>query len=117
MNSLDQIEAALQAHLQNAEVVRLPGQTLSEVFRLPTDPIICRDGTKFSIQASEFTYCAPRDNQGPWTHVEVMTLTDGVTPSNWEHDAGDNLAGYVPIESVAKEILQRGFLSIDNSAD
>jgi len=25
----------------------------------------------FSIQASEYYYCTPRDNKGAWTHVEV----------------------------------------------
>lgn len=33
--------------------------------------ILCRDGFSLSIQASEFHYCEPRNNQRPYTHVEV----------------------------------------------
>lgn len=33
--------------------------------------IICNDGTSISIQASEFHYCMPRNNVGPYSHVEV----------------------------------------------
>jgi hypothetical protein len=102
----------LQAHLQTAEVVELRA---GESYRMPVGAITCRDGTQFSVQASRFTYCTPRNDQGPWTAVEVMTLTEGVTPRNWEHDAGDNLAGYVPIEAVAREILDRGYLTLESS--
>jgi hypothetical protein len=95
-----EIVAALQAHLQTATVVN--------GWRYPVEQVICADGARFSVQASRYTYCQPRNDVGPWTHVEVMTITDGVTPSCWTHDAGDNLAGYVPIEAVAKEIWLRG---------
>jgi hypothetical protein len=109
MSDIDQIVADLQAHLQSAEVTDLG---MGRTFRLPLPAITCRDGTSFSVQASEFTYCTPRNNEGPWTTVEVMTLTEGAQPRNWEHDAGDNLAGYVPIEAVAQEILDRGYLAL-----
>ena len=33
--------------------------------------MICRDGFELSIQASAHHYCTPRDNRGPYTHVEV----------------------------------------------
>lgn len=99
-DEIQQIVDAIQAHLASATVVN--------GWRYPVEQIICQDGTRFSVQASAYTYCHPRDNTGPWTHVEVMTITDGVLPHNWTHDAGDNLAGYVPIEAVAKEIWDRG---------
>lgn len=107
-NEINSIIDALQQHLQSAEVHGFGDRS----FRLPVGHITCRDGTVFSVQASEFTYCTPRNNTGPWTAVEVMTITEGVTPRNWEHDAGDNLAGYVPIEAVAREIHGRGFLQL-----
>jgi hypothetical protein len=107
MNPRDQVVEALQAHLQTAEVVK----TQMGSFRMPVGHITCGDGTKFSIQASQFTYCSPRNDQGPWTHVEVMTLTEGAEPKFWTHDhAGDNLAGYVPLTAVADEIIRRGNL-------
>lgn len=108
-HDVNTIVADIQAHLNTAEVHVLQG----EIFRMPVGAITCRDGTQFSVQASRFTYCSPRNDQGPWTHVEVMTLTDGVTPRNWEHDAGENLAGYVPIEAVAREIRERGYLQVE----
>lgn len=103
-----QVVAALQEHLNTAEVV----ETASGSFRMPVAAITCADGVQFSVQASQFTYCSPRNDQGPWTSVEVMTLTEGATPKFWEHDAGDNLAGYVPIEAVAREVLRRASLAL-----
>jgi len=103
MNTVEQVVEALQAHLNTAEVVGIPGRS----FRMPVAAITCGDGTRFSVQASEFTYCQPRNNLGPWTHVEVMTLTENTEPGHWSQDAGDGLAGYVPIEAVAMEIIAR----------
>jgi hypothetical protein len=72
----------------------------------PVSHITCRDGTRLSVQASEYTYCKPRDNQGPWTHVEVMMISK-VKPIHFDYP-DDDVAGYVPIELVAQEILARG---------
>jgi hypothetical protein len=105
MNLQDQVVAMLQDHLQSAEV--FDAQDLGK-YRMPVGHITCQDGTQFSIQASRYTYCTPRNDQGPWTHVEVMTLSKGVEPKFWNHDAGDSLAGYVPITAVADEIISRG---------
>lgn len=102
------VVTAIQKHLNTAEVV----QTTSGSFRLPVSAITCADGTQFSVQASRFTYCSPRNDLGPWTSVEVMTLTEGAAPKFWEHDAGENLAGYVPIEAVALEVIRRGNLAL-----
>ena len=108
MDAVEQVVEALQAHLNTAEVVGIPGRS----FRMPVAAITCGDGTEFSVQASEFTYCQPRNNEGPWTHVEVMTLTEGVEPEHWSHDAGDQLAGYVPLEAVAREVIKRAGLRL-----
>lgn len=32
----------------------------------------CPNKAVFSVQASEYTYCTPQDNVGPYTHVEVQ---------------------------------------------
>ena len=37
------------------------------------DPIICNNNLKLSIQASEKHYCKPKNNEGPYTHVEVCS--------------------------------------------
>ena len=78
----------------------------------PVPHITCRDGTRISVQTGESHYCRPRSNQGPWTHVEVMMMTK-TTPIYFEYPEND-VAGYVPIESVAQEILARGNILMEN---
>ena len=34
-------------------------------------PLVCVDGFTVSVQASETNYCAPRNNTGPYTAVEL----------------------------------------------
>jgi len=36
-------------------------------------PLVCKDGTKLSVQASEFHYCDPKNSTGPWTAFETGT--------------------------------------------
>lgn len=112
MTEIETIVAALQEHLQTAEVIDLGA---GRVMRRPVPAITCRDGAVFSVQASEFTYCTPRDNTGPWTAVEVMTISEDVIPRNWEQD-DDGIGAWVPIEAVAQEILDRGFLQLTSPA-
>ena len=105
---IQQVVQAIQDHLNSAVV----HETSIGKWREPLPPIICNDGTKFSVQAGKYHYCTPQSNTGPWTKVEVMTITAGVTPQHWFNDADDNLAGYVPIELVAQEIISRGNLRL-----
>ena len=72
----------------------------------PVPHITCRDGTVISVQAGGFHYCRPKSIKGPWTHVEVMMMSS-TTPVHFDYPECD-VAGYVPIESVAREILSRG---------
>lgn len=97
---VDSTVAALQQHLKSAPFVN--GS------KYPVGKITCADGSEFSVQASVYHYCKPRTDYGPWTHVEVMNLSD-VEPTFWEEDSGD-VAGWVPIEDVAKEIILRGMM-------
>ena len=105
MSDIQDIVDALQAHLQTATTVN--------GHRYPVTAITCRDGAQFSVQAGDYLYCIPRNNAGPWTHVEVMPLSSKSTPTKFECDDGD-VAGCVPIEDVAAEILSRGFLAIES---
>jgi hypothetical protein len=34
-------------------------------------PVLCKDGFKVSIQASEGHYCYPRNSRGPWEEFEL----------------------------------------------
>lgn len=101
MSDIQGIVDALQEHLRSATTVN--------GHRYPVAAITCRDGARFSIQAGDYVYCTPRNNSGPWTHVEVMPLDS--PPTKFECEDGD-VAAYVPIEDVAAEILSRGFLAI-----
>jgi hypothetical protein len=94
----------IQRYLAGANPITLSN---GMVWREPLAPVTCDDGTVFSIQAGEYLYCTPRDNNGPWTHVEVMTIFAETDPVHWEH-GDDFVGGYVPIEDVAREIISRG---------
>jgi hypothetical protein len=105
-SDLENVIAAIQQHLASADEINMGGRT----FRLPVAPIQCRDGSEFSVQAGETVYSSPRNNTGPWDSAEVMSLS-GHTPINWHCQNGD-VAGWVPLEAIAKEILDRGFLAL-----
>ena len=100
------VVAQIQEHLKSAVTIALNN---GMVFREPLPPVVCNDGTVLSVQAGEFLYCTPRNNDGPWTHVEVMVIRADSDPHFWDVSE-DRLGAFVPIEDVAREILQRGFL-------
>lgn len=76
----------------------------------------CVDGTTLSVQASSSHYCTPRDNDGPYTHVEVWNIYATCAPyfpDNWseKYGGGDGEPfGYVPVEEVAAFISAHGGL-------
>lgn len=82
-----------------------------EIYK-PLPAIECTNGFIFSVQASEYTYCTPRDNNGPYTHVEVgfpservkelMPYIDGDSDYPTE-----TVYGYVPVEIVEAIIDKR----------
>lgn len=106
--NIAEIIAALNHHLESAELVEIGS---GQWHRRPVDHITCRDGTVFSIQVGQYAYCFPKRNHGPWTAVEVMTISNNVTPRNWSQDES-GIGGYVPIEDVAQEIYERGYLMV-----
>lgn len=68
------------------------------------------DGTTLSIQASEFHYALPRDNVGPYTHVEVQSnrpLASLRDRLDWTDEVYWTYA-YVQVERVDAEILACG---------
>lgn len=74
-------------------------------------PIVCADGTRVSVQANSFTYCTPRTDEGPHTHVEVGFPT--ARPRWWDEYAQnpttlDTVAAYVPVELVEEFIAEHG---------
>ena len=75
--------------------------------------IECVDGTSLSVQAGRTHYCSPRDNNGPWSKVEIGFPS--ITPSDaimeYCEDSSDptgTVYGYVPIELVCDFINDHG---------
>lgn len=78
--------------------------------------IKCRDGHSLSVQASQYHYCWPRNDLGPWDYVEVGFPT-AEPPESWaEYFDGDweqggrtdSVYAYVPIALVAEFICAHG---------
>ena len=77
--------------------------------------IICNDGFSVSVQASEFHYCLPRNNDGPHTHVEVGFPSDKeelLLPYAESYNDGEDTGIYprVPVEIVEAIIKKHGGL-------
>ncbi len=75
--------------------------------------IICKDGTTLSVQASEYHYCTPRDNYGPYTHVEVgyPTAVPHDAMLRYAEESSDptcTVYGYTPVEVVNEFIELHG---------
>tara|TARA_A200000159_G_C7325709_1_gene340873 strand:- start:613 stop:954 length:342 start_codon:yes stop_codon:yes gene_type:complete len=74
--------------------------------------VTCADGFSMSVQASQTHYCDPRDDVGPYTHVEV-----GV-PSTYDFYLREYAAdpsrptgtvyGYVPADTIVMCIDAHG---------
>ena len=71
----------------------------------------CADGTTLSVQASDFHYCSPQNNDGPYTSVEVWCVYATCAPyADFFYDEGDQDGpwGYVSVEKVAEFIAAHG---------
>ena len=68
---------------------------------------VCKDGTEYSIQASSFNYCTPRqDGLDAYDEYEVGQVTDWETGNLRDYaEADGGVAGFVPVE-VIKQILE-----------
>lgn len=84
--------------------------------------LVCKDGTKLSVQASSFHYCTPRSNSGPYTEVEMgfpsvaptgVLLTRAEDP---EHPC-DTVYPYVPIAEIEQFIADHGGLDLGATLD
>ena len=77
--------------------------------------VVCADGSTVSVQADVYCYCTPRNNEGPYTHVEAGFPT-GKIPVAWKRYAEDkeDLYGtvypYLPVYLVDKFINMHGGL-------
>lgn len=60
--------------------------------------IICENGARISVQAGSNWYSTPRDDFGPYTHVEYCFVANTI----------DTVYGYVPIKKVVDLINEFG---------
>ena len=97
MNTIDR----LQKHLATEPVNTPTGLA----YKVPVDLVKCADGTTLSVQASEYHYCTPRNNKGPYKKVEVWCVSSEVTEFEYSEE---NPSAYVPIEDVVRFIDNHG---------
>jgi len=74
--------------------------------------IVCGDGLELSVQASHTHYCLPRENDGPYSAVEIGFPSD-VIPEimQWAETPAtplETVYGYVPVEVVDAVIAAHG---------
>ena len=76
-------------------------------------PVICKDGFKMSVQASEYTYCTPRiDNAKEYTEVEVgfPNKPEPLLMSYADNPASptDTVYGWVPSQVIVDVVAKHG---------
>jgi hypothetical protein len=98
----------LQAHLHSGKPIKLPGLALE---RMPAPALVCADGFTFSAQASAGHYCSPRNNEGPYTAIELgfPSAPDEII-AEWREAKNSGVYAEVPIEVVLKLIAKHGGL-------
>ena len=79
--------------------------------RTPAPRVECKDGFSVSIQANQWAYCEPQDNEGPYTSFElgfpsagddlIMEYMDGS-----ELSPTQNVYGRVPL-AVVEALLEK----------
>ena len=79
----------------------------------PVPRLVCRDGFEISVQAGEYHYCAPRNNEGPWDTFECGFPSKPVPElKGWKErdEAPDerSVFGYVPSVTVMLTIEKHG---------
>ena len=74
--------------------------------------VVCVDGFTMSVQADDFTYCAPRNNEGPYTAVEVGFPSEHEELIiDWAEDDSsptETVYGYVPSHIVSLVLAKHG---------
>ena len=74
--------------------------------------IECADGLTFSVQASHTHYCQPRNDNGPYTAVEVgypsKPVKELMPYAEDTENPTSTVYGYVPVEIVEQVIESHG---------
>ena len=80
-------------------------------------PIVCKSGLVMSIQASEYHYCSPRNNKGPYSTVEIgypSRFVADLIPFAEDKD-NPTVYGNVPVEVVESIIAANGGIDLGKS--
>ena len=97
----------LCAHVVSGHVRAADGY----VYRNPAPRVDCADGWSVSIQASQYHYCEPRTNAGPWVEFELgypSELDPELEPFAEEPDTTRTVFAYVPASVVLALIAKHG---------
>lgn len=105
----------LTRDVTHANFIRDDGKRVHYSMQKPRDHLTLKSGLQLSIQASVHTYCTPKNDDGPWTHVEVMVKNDSPPHDNqpiyeWReyYEPSGGIYGYLPVELVNKLIEEHG---------
>lgn len=100
--------------LYNKKTEATPHTNESKMYEIKKQmpKIFCCDGFSMSIQASQNHYCSPREDEGPYTAVEVgypsekeeKLMEYAENPSR----PTDTVYGYVPVQLVNQIIDDHG---------
>ena len=75
--------------------------------------LVCNNGTKMSVQASDTHYSTPRNNDGPYRAVEMWCLSGQTIPALGEYGDGEDPWAFVPVEVIEELITFHGGISAD----
>lgn len=88
------------------------------LFYPPIPKLICADGFQLSVQASQYHYCAPREDAQPFYCLVEVGYPSEKEPLLMQYaEEADNptetVYGYVPTELVAEIVTKHGGLKND----
>lgn len=89
-------------------------------YKMKLPPIVCKDGTKLSVQASKYHYCEPRDDTGPYVSAEVG-FPSVAPPESWNGYCEDlssptqTVYANVPVDTIAFFIGAHGGIDYKKS--
>jgi len=97
-----------------SDLITLMSKSIKADDYVPRPRIVCADGESLSVQASEYSYCLPRETGAEqYTHVEVGFPSCVPNARMMEYcddidNPTDTIYAYVPVEVVLEFINEHG---------
>ena len=79
-------------------------QTRNRFMITQAPTVVLGDGVTMSVQASEYHYCSPKNNNGPWESFEIGFPSEHL-PELDEFGGCEDVCGWVP-EDVINSIIE-----------